>query len=125
MAKILVADDNAQVRDLLELLLEDAGHQVTLCADGSEVLPASRAQRPDVVLLDLNMPDVDGFTALEQLRKDEQLRKVPVIIVTAAGRPDQMTRARDLGATDFIVKPWKDFEVEDRVDLALKSSSAG
>ena len=63
MAKVLVADDNAQVRDLLELLLEDAGHQVTLCADGSEVLPALRSERPDVVLLDLNMPDVDGFTA--------------------------------------------------------------
>ena len=123
MAKVLVADDNAQVRDLLELLLEDAGHQVTLCVDGSEVLSASRSERPDVVLLDLNMPDVDGFTALEQLRKDDQLQRVPVIIVTAAGRPDQMTRARNLGATDFIVKPWKDYEVEDRVELALKGAN--
>ena len=123
MAKVLVADDNAQVRDLLELLLEDAGHQVMLCEDGSEVLTASRSQRPDVVLLDLNMPDVDGFTALQQLRRDELLSRVPVIIVTAAGRPDQMAKARDLGATDFIVKPWKDFEVEDRVDLALRGAA--
>jgi CheY-like chemotaxis protein len=122
MAKVLVVDDNEQVRQLLMLLLEDAGHEVTTCADGSHVLGASKAESPDIVLMDLNMPEVDGFTALRLLRDDASLRHIPVIMVTASGHQELMGKARELGATDFIVKPWKDYEVEDRIELALSSS---
>jgi CheY-like chemotaxis protein len=124
MAKVLVVDDNKQVRDLLSMLLEDAGHEVITCADGSEVLSVSRSASPDIVLMDLNMPEVDGFTALQWLRSDSLLGGVPVIMVTASGHQELMGRARELGATDFIVKPWKDYEVEDRIELALSGNSA-
>ena len=124
MAKVLVVDDNAQVRDLLSLILEDAGHEVVTCADGAEVMAVSRAGSPDIVLMDLNMPEVDGFTALQQLRADSELGHVPVIMVTASGHQELMGKARELGATDFIVKPWKEYEVEDRIELALSAGPA-
>ena len=127
MAKVLVVDDNEQVRQLLMLLLEDAGHVVTTCSDGSHVVGVSRVESPDIVLMDLNMPEVDGFTALQLMRDDVALRDIPVIMVTASGHQELMGKARELGATDFIVKPWKDYEVEDRIELALSGSgrSAG
>jgi CheY-like chemotaxis protein len=121
MASVLIVDDNEEVRTQLSFLLEDAGHKVSSCDDGSYVTDQVRLLRPDVVLMDLNMPEVDGFTALENLKHDEATRDIPVIMVTASGHRHLMDKARALGATDFVVKPWRDFEVEDRVELALKN----
>lgn len=119
MKNVLVVDDNQQVRNLLSILLTDAGYQVDSCADGNEVLERIRNQAPDVVLMDLNMPEVDGFSALQQIKQDDAMRHIPVIMVTASGQRQLFDQARDLGAADFVIKPWKDNEIEDRIELAL------
>ena len=123
MAKILIVDDSADIRLALSALLEDGGHEVSEAADGPEVMPALLDSRPDVVLLDVAMPGKDGFEVLKEITADERTREIPVIMVTAKGRPEDLTTARALGARDYISKPWADGEVELRVSWVLRESA--
>jgi len=123
MARILVVDDSEDVRLALMTLLEDIGHQVFEAEDGSEVTAMVLSGSPDLVLLDVAMPRVDGFEALKRLKADDATSDVPVIMVTAKGRPEDLAMARNLGARDYINKPWAEGEVEMRVDWALSAAS--
>jgi len=123
MARILVVDDSEDVRLALMTLLEDIGHQVFEAEDGSEVTAMVLSGSPDLVLLDVAMPRVDGFEALKRLKADDATNDVPVIMVTAKGRPEDLAMARNLGARDYINKPWAEGEVEMRVDWALSAAS--
>jgi DNA-binding response OmpR family regulator len=123
MARILVVDDSEDVRLALMTLLEDIGHQVFEAEDGSEVTAMVLSGSPDLVLLDVAMPRVDGFEALKRLKGDDATSDVPVIMVTAKGRPEDLAMARNLGARDYINKPWAEGEVEMRVDWALSAAS--
>lgn len=123
MARILVVDDSEDVRLALMTLLEDIGHQVFEAEDGSEVAAMVLSGSPDLVLLDVAMPRVDGFEALKRLKGDDATSDVPVIMVTAKGRPEDLAMARNLGARDYINKPWAEGEVEMRVDWALSATS--
>lgn len=119
MAKILVVDDSADIRLLLSRSLKAAGYEVFQGTDGSEVMPAVQSYQPDLILLDVSMPKVDGFTALGQLKNDPRTKMIPVIMITAKGHPDDLDMARNLGALDYINKPWGNGEVELRVQWAL------
>ncbi len=124
MAKILIVDDSADIRLALTALLEDGGHEVSEAADGPEVMPALLESRPDVILLDVAMPGKDGFEVLKEITADERTCDVPVIMVTAKGRPEDMAMARSLGAVEYITKPWADGDVELRVEWALATAQA-
>lgn len=121
MARILVVDDSEDVRLALMTLLEDVGHDVLEAEDGSEVMAMVLSGSPELVLLDVAMPRVDGFEALKRLKADAATSDVPVIMVTAKGRPEDLAMARNLGARDYINKPWAEGEVEMRVDWALSA----
>lgn len=121
MARILVVDDSEDVRLALITLLEDVGHDVLEAEDGSEVIAMVLSGSPELVLLDVAMPRVDGFEALKRLKADAATSDVPVIMVTAKGRPEDLAMARNLGARDYINKPWAEGEVEMRVDWALSA----
>ncbi len=121
MAHVLVVDDSEDIRFALATILEDAGHEVSEAADGLEVIPSILKNRPDVVLLDVAMPRKDGFETLQQMKDDERTRDIPVIMVTAKGQPEDLTRARALSARDYISKPWADGEVELRVSWVLRA----
>jgi CheY-like chemotaxis protein len=123
MARILVVDDSEDVPLALMTLLEDIGHQVFEAEDGSEVAAMVLSGSPDLVLLDVAMPRVDGFEALKRLKGDDATSDVPVIMVTAKGRPEDLAMARNLGARDYINKPWAEGEVEMQVDWALSATS--
>jgi len=123
MARILVVDDSEDVRLALMTLLEDIGHNVYEAEDGSEVTAMVLSGSPDLVLLDVAMPRMDGFEALKRLKADDATSDVPVIMVTAKGRPEDLAMARNLGARDYINKPWAEGEVEMRVDWALSAAS--
>jgi CheY-like chemotaxis protein len=123
MARILVVDDSEDVRLAVMTLLEDIGHQVFEAEDGSEVAAMVLSGSPDLVLLDVAMPRVDGFEALKRLKGDDATSDVPAIMVTAKGRPEDLAMARNLGARDYINKPWAEGEVEMRVDWALSATS--
>ncbi len=119
MARILVVDDNPDVRLALTTILEDAGHNVIEAVDGDVVFDIAVNQQPTLVLLDVMMPRLNGFDALAQLKADTRTNSIPVIMVTAKGRPEDMAMARSLGAVEYITKPWADGDVELRVQWAL------
>jgi CheY-like chemotaxis protein len=123
MARILIVDDIEDVRLALMTLLEDIGHSVFEAEDGSETTAMVLSGSPDLVLLDVAMPRVDGFEALKRLKADPATADVPVIMVTAKGRPEDLAMARNLGARGYINKPWAEGEVEMRVDWALSTAS--
>ena len=119
MARILVVDDSPDVRLALATILEDAGHDVVEAEDGDQVFDLAIGESPDLVLLDVMMPRVNGFDALATLKADTRTSPIPVVMVTAKGRPEDMAMARSLGAVEYITKPWADGDVELRVDWAL------
>jgi len=117
--RLLVVDDEDDVREALALLLEPA-YQVATACDGEEAVRLARADPPDLVLMDLIMPRMDGFAALEALRADARTAEVPVIFVSARG--DDVTRVKglDLGAVDFLQKPFSERELKARIDRTLR-----
>ena len=119
MARILIVDDSPDVRLALATILEDTGHEIVEAEDGDQVFDLAVTQNPDLVLLDVMMPRVNGFDALATLKADTRTNPIPVIMVTAKGRPEDMAMARSLGAVEYITKPWADGDVELRVDWAL------
>jgi CheY-like chemotaxis protein len=121
LAQILVVDDSADVRLALATILEDAGHEVLEADDGDTAIDIARAEQPAVILLDVMMPRLNGFDALTALKRDTRTSAIPVIMVTAKGRPEDMAMARSLGAVEYITKPWTDGDVELRVDWVLSA----
>ena len=122
MARILVVDDSEDIRLALATILEDAGHEVWEAADGLSLIPTILENRPDVVLLDVAMPHKNGFESLKELKADGRTKDIPVIMVTAKGRSEDLTTSLALGARDYIGKPWADGEVEIQVEKALQAN---
>jgi CheY-like chemotaxis protein len=106
MAKVLVVDDEPAIRLLLQAILAQEGHDVETAADGVEALTAVQADLPDVVLLDLAMPNMDGWHFLEELRNVGLRSRVRVIIVSATSDDDSLERGQAAGARGLIAKPF-------------------
>ncbi|MBI5787055.1 MAG: response regulator [Candidatus Niyogibacteria bacterium] len=104
MAKILIAEDDQALSSVLKKKLEMAGHEVSLAPDGEEALEKMRSFRPDLVLLDIIMPKVNGYEVLERMQSDPGLKGMNVIIISNSGQPVELERAIQLGAKDFLIK---------------------
>lgn len=104
MAKVLAADDDRGLLDVLSMILEDAGHSVATARDGQHALQQIRAQRPDVLIADVNMPILDGFSLIRRLR--DQGDPLPVILLTARNHEIDEAMGLELGADDYITKPY-------------------
>jgi len=104
---ILVVDDETHIRTLLKITLEIESYQVTLANDGQEALDKISAQIPDLILLDIKMPNLNGWQVLEKIKSDEKTRNIPVIMVTAFGQKEARQRSFDLGVDEFISKPFE------------------
>ena len=102
MLKILIIDDEQGIRDLLDTLLRRKGYDVVVAKNGQEGLKVFRRECPDVVVLDLKMPEMDGITALREIRTLDPHK--PVIILTGAGTPEAEQQVRALGASEFVEK---------------------
>ena len=107
--KILLVDDEPEVLEFLKKRLEKEGFLVSTAKDGVEGLQKAQSELPDLILLDIIMPNKDGFTMLKELRAEESLRSIPVIIVTAKGETSAVFEGQELRATDYLIKP-VDFE---------------
>ena len=118
-ARLLVADDEPDARELLTEALGEE-YDVVTAADGQEAVDQARSQRPDVLLLDLNMPRLDGFEVLAQLRADPSTIDIPVILVTARSDDAGKVRALDQGAVDYLQKPFSERELRARVERTLR-----
>ena len=109
--RILVVDDDEAVRQTLADMLELNGFQVITATDGTEGLSFARRIRPTLIITDVNMPGLTGFELLEALRHDEVLRSIPVIVISAKADRAAMRQGMELGAADFITKPFTESEV--------------
>jgi two-component system chemotaxis response regulator CheY len=105
--KILAVDDSPSVRKLVEFSLKRGGFLVTTAQDGQEALDIIVRDTFDAVILDVNMPRLDGFEFLRRIRANESYASIPVVMLTTEGHDVDKERARDLGATAYLVKPFK------------------
>jgi DNA-binding response OmpR family regulator len=105
LAKIVVIEDDLTFLDLLRVHLTGAGHEVLTAEDAVLGLRAIIADAPDLILLDLSVPYLDGFEMIAALRNDPATRDIPVIVLTGRGDDETYTRARDLGAAELLTKP--------------------
>lgn len=103
--RILIADDRASSRELLRLVLERAGYEVIEAEDGLEALERARAENPDLILLDLQMPRLDGYGTLAELRHEERFRTLPILALTASAMRGDREKILAAGFTDYLSKP--------------------
>ena len=121
-ATVLVVDDSTAIRRILQRALKTAGYRVTEAADGQAALTACRTDRPDIVLLDVDMPVMDGPTALAAMKADADLADIPVLFLTARTSGTDVAVGLQLGANDYLRKPIDPAELAARVGVALRQS---
>jgi CheY-like chemotaxis protein len=117
-ARIIIADDYADNRELLRLMLSAAGYEILEAKDGLECLRIVKAETPDLVLIDLSMPALDGWGVLRELRADERTRAIPCVAFTALAEMDQ-ERAREKGFDAYIAKPFNGKDLLETVQRLL------
>ena len=120
MTKVLVAEDETRIREVLVDILTDDGYEVAEAINGRIALEKVQEERPDIILLDVMMPELDGFQVLKQLSSDQATRSIPVIMVTAKEQENDVMQATGAGAWGYIRKPWENGEVEAMVLGALE-----
>ena len=118
--KIVVAEDEQHIAKLISFKLEREGYEVTWAKDGEEALEKIRQVMPDLVLLDVMMPVMDGYEVLRNLKNDDRLDTIPVIMLTAKSQEQDIVRGFDLGTDDYIVKPFRPAELVVRIKKILK-----
>ena len=124
MSSVLIVDDTADNRKLLACNLEDEGYVVTTAANGLEAIEAAAAEHPDVILMDIVMPVLDGIEACRRLKADPALRDIPVIMASCKGEQDDVIRGLDAGALDYITKPinWPVAAARIRAAIRIKTA---
>jgi DNA-binding response OmpR family regulator len=123
MGTVLVVEDEREIRELLRRYLERAGHAVLSTGSGAEALRMVEESAPDLVVLDLGLPDLDGTDVLREVRQDG--RRTPVLVLTARAGVDDRIRGLSLGADDYVTKPFSPTEVVLRVAAVLGRSGGG
>ena len=123
--KILVVDDEADILNLLDYNLERAGFEVHTAKDGPEALDLAGKKAPDLILLDIMLPDMEGTEVLKRLKERESTRGIPVVMLTAKGEEVDKIVGFELGAEDYITKPFSPRELVLRVRAVLKRAEAG
>lgn len=109
--KVLIVDDVVIERDKLERIVTAAGHSVLVAETADECVAQALRERPDVILMDVNMPDMDGFAATRRLKSDAQTRDIPVVFVTGENSKADIAWGRMLGARGFVTRPYSEEHV--------------
>lgn len=116
---VLVADDDPDILSLVRLRLERSGYDVVSAGDGEQALERARTRAPDLALLDVMMPKLDGYEVTARLRQEEATRHLPVILLTARVQESDIARGVEAGADDYVKKPFSTHELRDRVQAVL------
>jgi DNA-binding response OmpR family regulator len=120
--KVLLVDDEDQLRRVMRDLLERDGYEVTEAADGVQALDQIDRHAPDIVVLDLNLPGLDGYGVLSHLRSRSATADIPVVVLTAKGDEDNEVRVFAMGADDFLTKPFRARALSARLQAVLARS---
>ncbi|HYY34588.1 MAG TPA: response regulator [Gaiellaceae bacterium] len=116
---VLVADDDPDILSLVALRLERAGYEVVVARNGEEAVTRAVERTPDIALLDVMMPRLDGYEATARLRAHDATRHMPVILLTARVQEADIARGIEAGADDYVKKPFSTQELRDRIQAAL------
>ena len=117
--KILIADDNENIREALTYLLEDEGYKLVLAKDGADTLKKVKEFRPDILFLDIMMPEMNGYEICQIIKNDEELKATYVIMLTAKGQVAEQERGKEVGADEYIVKPFSPMEILNKIKNIL------
>ncbi len=120
-AKVLVVDDDPVIVKLLQVNFEMEGYTVVTANDGVEGLERAREERPDIVLLDIMMPRMDGLEVTRALKGDDATKSIPIILLSAKAQSSDVQAGREMGADDYLTKPFDPLELLDRVSELLGS----
>lgn len=115
MTTILTVDDSRTMRDMLRIALSGGGYDVVQAVDGMDAIAVLQTATPDLIITDINMPNLDGFGLIERLRQDERYRFTPIIVLTTESDAEKKARARSAGASGWIVKPFDPIKLLDVV----------
>jgi len=116
--KILIVEDEEIMIDLLERKLSQEGYEVSVAKNGVEGLKKMKEFSPDLVLLDIIMPKMGGFEVMEEKQKDEELKKIPLIVISNSGQPVEIERIKRLGAKDWLIKT--EFDPQEVIEKVIK-----
>jgi DNA-binding response OmpR family regulator len=120
--KILLVDDEEDILDFLELILGEQGYSIIKASSGKEALAAAQMHRPDLILLDIMMPEMDGWEVLKLLKADEELVQTPVAMLTARSEMKDKIQGLQEGAIDYICKPFSTRELIDKLHVIFAQS---
>lgn len=112
--KVLIVEDEDVLRNVLAKKLEKEGYDVIVASDGEKGMENIRSEHPDIVLLDIMLPKKNGYQILEEMHDDEELKKIPVLVISNSGQPVEVKKLLELGACDYLVKA--DFEPAEVID---------
>jgi len=121
--KILLIDDEPELIKAVEIRLKSTGYEVSVAYDGRAGICEAKEIKPDLIILDLLMPIMDGYAVANELKDDPETKHIPIIILTASQREDLKTRCRELGVTSFIMKPFETSDLLMVVKAILKEAS--
>jgi two-component system, OmpR family, alkaline phosphatase synthesis response regulator PhoP len=121
--KILAVDDEEHIQELLRFNLENSGYKVTCCGSGTEALKIIKGEKPDLVLLDVMLPGIDGYDVCKEVRKDNNISSIPIIMITAKSEELDKILGLELGADDYITKPFSVRELLARVKAVLRRTA--
>jgi len=120
MAKVLVIDDSRLIAHVAKTILANRGHEVILAQDGLTGLGAARSEEPDMILLDLIMPVMDGYDVCQRLKERDSTKEIPIIMLTSKAEPSDKVKGLEMGASDYVTKPFDEGELIARVNLQLR-----
>ena len=120
MAKILIAEDERDIRDLITFTLTFGGYQVVAAANGEEALEKARVEIPDLILMDVRMPKMTGYEACQEMKKDDRIKHIPVVFLSAKGQDSEVATGLDVGAVEYILKPFSPDQLTARVKELLE-----
>ena len=123
MNKILVVDDDIAINELIKVNLEMHSYQVFQAFDGTEGFASAKQNLPDLIILDVMMPEVDGYTVAQRIRQNENTKDIPIIMLTALSQLQDKVKGFDIGVDDYLVKPFEIEELFVRVRALLKRSN--
>ncbi len=121
MARILVVEDDPRSRRLLEARLRNLGHESIFAEDGGKAVQTAVEERPDIILLDVMLPVMNGFQVLQKLKFQKETMDIPVIMLTAKVQEKDVVYGLETGAVDYVTKPFSFAELNARINRALKS----
>ncbi len=119
--KILISEDSTSIREMLTVLFEEEGYTVISAEDGIEALNKARSERPDLIVLDLMMPRMDGFKVCRMLKFDESYKDIPILMLTARSSANDRLMGEEVGADAYLIKPFEPDELLKEVEELLSN----